>query len=66
MPATKTVQLKSCSRGHVYLGQECPCEQVYGTRNGQSSRPASSQSSRLDAEFSPAPRTAPTTQEAIS
>ena len=24
--ARKTVQLKSCPTGHLYLGQECPCE----------------------------------------
>ena len=24
--AIRAVQWKSCSRGHVYLGEECPCE----------------------------------------
>jgi len=58
MPATNKVQLKSCVRGHVYLGQECPCEQLNlnGPKKELSSRPASSRSSRLLPEFSQGPK----------
>jgi hypothetical protein len=58
MSSTKTVQWKSCSRGHVYLGRECPCEQFsrYKPREQQSSRPDGSPSSQLDAESPERPK----------
>lgn len=64
MPSTKPVHVKSCVRGHLYLGHECPCEQFnrYGAREEQSSRPARSRSSWPDAE----PRSAEVAQARAS
>ena len=58
MSSTKTVQWKSCSRGHVYLGRECPCEQFnrYKPRQPQPSRPEGSRSSRLDTQLAEPPK----------
>ena len=58
MSSPKTVEWKSCSRGHVYLGRECPCEQFnrYRPREQQPSQLEGARSSRLDTESAERPK----------
>lgn len=46
---SKPVKWKSCSEGHLYLGEKCPCEEAGRRYRSESRRPQGERSS------SPAP-----------
>ena len=51
--AIRAVEWKACSRGHLYLGKECPCEHVnrrYRPKTTQRSSPDGSRSFLRGAE----------------
>ena len=53
--AIRPVQWKACSRGHIYLGKECPCEQVNRRYRPKRIQQSSPEDSLQDAETAQQP-----------